>query len=99
MLRRGPPYASAALLGASLYVGLVAGLDVRRFVAQILAVILVLVIRGISRLRGWESPEPRDLTPVILRAGTWVRQGVDEGPVEGPSLEPPGGNGGERGSG
>ena len=34
MLRRGPPYASAAFLGAALYVGLVAGLEVRRFVAR-----------------------------------------------------------------
>lgn len=67
MLRRGPPYASAALLGASLYVGLVAGLEVRRFVAQILSVILVLLIRGVAQWRGWESPEPRDLTPAILR--------------------------------
>ena len=67
MLQRGPPYASAAFLGAALYVGLVAGLDVRRFVAQILAVVLVLMIRGVSSWRGWESPEPIDMTPGILR--------------------------------
>ena len=67
MLRRGPPYASAALFGASAYVGLVAGLDVRRFVAQVVAVTLILVVRGIAWWRGWESPEPRDLTPAVLR--------------------------------
>ncbi len=48
MLRRGPPYASAALLGAGIYVGLVAGLDVRKFVAQILAVVAILLVRGIA---------------------------------------------------
>ena len=67
MLRRGPPYASAAFLGAALYVGLVAGLEVRRFVARILAVVLVLLIRGFATWRGWESPEPRDMTPAMLR--------------------------------
>jgi uncharacterized membrane protein YeiH len=68
MLRRGPPYATAAVLGSSLYVGLVAGLEVRRLVAQILAVILVLLVRGLAWWRGWESPEPRDLTPAIIRS-------------------------------
>jgi uncharacterized membrane protein YeiH len=67
MLRRGPPYASAALLGAGIYVGLVAGLDVRKFVAQILAVVAILLVRGIAQWRGWESLEPKDLTPTILR--------------------------------
>jgi uncharacterized membrane protein YeiH len=67
MLRRGPPYASAALLGAALYVGLVAGLDVGRFVAEVLAVALILIIRGIAYWRRWESLDPRDLTPAILQ--------------------------------
>ena len=93
MLRRGPPYASAALLGASLYVGLVAGLGVRRFVAQLLAVILVLLIRGVAQWRGWESPEPRDLTPAILRArGLNARAG---GAADGPTGNPQSGDGGE----
>jgi uncharacterized membrane protein YeiH len=81
MLRRGPPYATAALLGASLYVGLVAGFGVRRFVAQLLAVILVLMIRGVAQWRGWASPEPRDLTPAILRS----RRGGQEGPPAAPN--------------
>jgi uncharacterized membrane protein YeiH len=67
MLRRGPPYASAAFLGAALYVGLVAGLDVRKVVAQLLAVVLILLVRGVAKWRGWESLEPRDLTPSVLR--------------------------------
>jgi uncharacterized membrane protein YeiH len=67
MLRRGPPYAPAAFLGAALYVGLVAGLDVRKVVAQLLAVVLILLVRGVAQWRGWESLEPRDLTPSVLR--------------------------------
>jgi uncharacterized membrane protein YeiH len=78
MLRRGPPYATAAVLGASLYVGLVAGLGVRRFVAQLLAVVLVLLIRGVAQWRGWASPEPRDLTPAILRS----RRGQEGRPTQ-----------------
>jgi uncharacterized membrane protein YeiH len=74
MLRRGPPYASAAFLGASLYVGLVAGLDARKFVAQISAVVLVCLVRGVGLWRGWESLEPKDLTPGVLRTGD--RQGA-----------------------
>jgi uncharacterized membrane protein YeiH len=67
MLRRGPPYASAALLGAGVYVGLVAGLDARKLVAQITAVVVILLVRGIAQWRGWESLEPKDLTPSVLR--------------------------------
>ena len=63
----GRPYASAAFLGASLYIGLTVGLEVRRVVAQIAAVILVCLIRGVALWRGWESPAPRDLTPTFLR--------------------------------
>jgi uncharacterized membrane protein YeiH len=67
MLRRGPPYASAAFLGAALYVGLVAGLDANKLVAEIAAVLVILLVRAIATWRRWESPEPRDLTPTRLR--------------------------------
>jgi uncharacterized membrane protein YeiH len=66
-LQRGAPYASASLVGAALYVGLVEGLDVKKFIAQIATVILVLLIRGLSLWRGWETPGTRDLTPAVLR--------------------------------
>jgi uncharacterized membrane protein YeiH len=69
MLRRGPPYASAAFLGAALYVGLVAGFDISKVVGQVSAVVLVCLVRGLALWRGWESPEPRDLTPTVLRSG------------------------------
>jgi hypothetical protein len=48
MLRRGPPYASAAFLGAG-YVGPVAGLDVRKVVVQILAVLFILLVPGVAQ--------------------------------------------------
>ena len=92
----GPPYASAAFLGAALYVGLVAGLDVRRFVAQILAVVLVLLIRGVATWRGWESPEPRDMTPAMLRPKDRQETSsetqafdrpIERSPAEGPDVE------------
>lgn len=70
MLRRGPPYATASALGAAVYVGLVVGFDVRRLVAQIAAVIVVCLVRGVASWRRWGSPEPRDLTPRILRSRT-----------------------------
>ena len=59
--RRGPPYASAAFLGATLYVSLVQGLHVPRGVAQISAVVLVCAIRWVAIWRGWLSPGPCDL--------------------------------------
>jgi uncharacterized membrane protein YeiH len=66
-LRRGAPYASAAFLGASLYLGLVVGLDVRKVVAQVAAVLLVCLIRGVAVWRGWETSGPKDRTPAFLR--------------------------------
>ena len=66
-LRRGAPYASASLLGSGLYVGLVVGLDVRRFPAQLATVALVCLIRGLSVWRGWETPGTADFTPLFLR--------------------------------
>jgi uncharacterized membrane protein YeiH len=68
MLRRGPPYATAAALGAVVYVGLVEGLDVRRPIAQISAVIVVCLVRGVATWRNWGTPEPPDLTPDVLRS-------------------------------
>ncbi|MGH2677269.1 MAG: trimeric intracellular cation channel family protein [Actinomycetota bacterium] len=70
MLRRGPPYASAAALGAVVYVGLVVGLDVRQLVAQVTAVIVVCLVRGVASWRNWGTPEPHDLTPRLLRPNT-----------------------------
>jgi hypothetical protein len=29
--------------------------------------VLILLVRGIAQWRGWESLEPKDLTPVVLR--------------------------------
>jgi len=65
--RRGPPYASASLLAATLYVGLVQGLDTPKGVAQVAAVLLVCVIRAVAIWRGWQSPRALDITPEFLR--------------------------------
>ncbi len=81
-LRRGAPYASAAFLGASLYLGLTIGLDVARVIAQIAAVILVCLVRGIALWRGWEAPAPRDITPRFLRT-----ERGDEAPDADPETE------------
>lgn len=67
MLRRGPPYASAALIGAGLYVALVSRFEVNKVVAELSAVVVICVIRAIAHWRRWESPEPKDLTPGLLR--------------------------------
>jgi uncharacterized membrane protein YeiH len=68
MLRRGAPDASAAFLGTSLYIGLVDLLSLNKVIAQLSAVILVCLVRGVSVWRGWESPGSRDLTPTFLRS-------------------------------
>lgn len=67
IFRRGQPYASASFLAATLYVGLVQGLDAPRGVAQLAAVALVCAIRAVAIWRGWQSPQPYDLTPSFLR--------------------------------
>ena len=66
--RRGAPYASAAFLAAGLYVALVQVLDAPKGIAQVAAVTLVCVIRGVATWRGWRSPQARDLTPRFLQS-------------------------------
>ena len=67
MLRRGAPYASAAFVGTIVYIGLAHGTNSPETLAEVPAVAIVLLIRGISLWRGWESPTARDLTPAFLR--------------------------------
>ena len=77
--RRGAPYATAAFLAAGFYLGLVEGLGAPKGIAQIAAVALVCLIRGIATWRGWRSPRARDLTPRFLRS---PRPVADGGSVE-----------------
>jgi uncharacterized membrane protein YeiH len=84
MLRRGAPDASPAFLGTSLYIGLVDLLSLNKVIAQLSAVILVCLVRGVSVWRGWESPGSRDLTPTFLRSsgpGARHRPSVEREPT------------------
>jgi uncharacterized membrane protein YeiH len=65
-LQRGAPYATAAFIGAGLYIGLVE-LGAAKVVAQIAVVVVVCLIRGVALWRGWEVPTPPDITPRFLR--------------------------------
>jgi uncharacterized membrane protein YeiH len=67
MLRRGTPYASVAALGAATYALLVQHFGVAKFVSQIVVVVLVCLVRGVSAWRGWGSPSVRDVSPRFLR--------------------------------
>ena len=68
VLRPGGLYASAAVLGATAYVGLVSWLNIVKPVATIAVVALVLGVRLLSQWLGWQSPMPTDLTPLVAAA-------------------------------
>ena len=68
VLRPGSLYATAAVLGATAYVGLVAWLNVVKPVATIAVILLVLGLRLLSQWLGWQSPMPTDLTPLVAAA-------------------------------
>jgi uncharacterized membrane protein YeiH len=66
-LRRGPPYATAALAGAALYVLLAMQTDVEPNAIAIAAVALTGGIRAVGLWRGWVTPGAVDLTPREIR--------------------------------
>jgi len=68
ILRRGSLYGLAAIVGSSVYVSLVAWLHFAKPVAMIAAAVITLVLRSGSLILGWESPEPFDLTEVVVTA-------------------------------
>lgn len=68
VLRPGGLYATAAVLGAMAYVGLVSWLNVVKPVATLAVIVLVLGIRALSQWLGWQSPTPTDLTPLVAAA-------------------------------
>jgi uncharacterized membrane protein YeiH len=82
-LRRGPPYASVAALGAGIYVALVDGLDASKVLAQLVVVVTVCGIRGIAAWRGWGSPRPIDVTPRVLRRAHRATTETPTSPTEG----------------
>jgi uncharacterized membrane protein YeiH len=61
--RRGAPYASAALAGASLYTGLVIWTEIPDNLIALASMALVVLIRAVGVWRGWVTPGSIDLTP------------------------------------
>jgi uncharacterized membrane protein YeiH len=82
-LRRGPPYASVAALGAGIYVALVEGLGAPRGLAQLVVVVVVCAVRGIAAWRGWGSPAAVDVTPRMLRRPPGAATETSIDPTEG----------------
>jgi uncharacterized membrane protein YeiH len=66
LLRRGSLYATAAIVGSAVYVTAAAWLNITKPVAMIAAAVIALMLRFGSLWLGWESPEPVDLTPVVV---------------------------------
>ena len=76
VLRPGSLYATAAVLGAVTYVGLVSWLNIVKPIATLAVVLLVLGLRLLSQWLGWQSPMPTDLTPLVSAApGKALRSG------------------------
>ena len=80
-LRRGAPYASAAFLGASLYLGLTS-VSMSQGDRADRGRVLVCLVRGVALWRGWEAPAPRDITPRFLRT-----ERTEEAPDADPETE------------
>lgn len=75
VMRRGSYYATAAVVGSSVYVFGTVWLNLAKPVALVLAGLITFGLRVGSLWRGWETPVPRDLTPVVVEAprGLWHR--------------------------
>jgi uncharacterized membrane protein YeiH len=65
--RRGAPYATAALVGATTYALLTSTTDLPENTISIAAFLLVCVIRAVGMWRGWVTPGAVDLTPAEIR--------------------------------
>ncbi len=68
VLRPGGYYATAAIAGSAVYIGLAGWLSVVKPVAMVLAVGLVLVLRVATHWLGWQTPTATDLTPYVAVA-------------------------------
>ena len=67
VFRRGAPFATAALVGAIVFVALTELTDLGTDLIAIACVFLVAAVRGLGIWRGWVTPGPIDLTPKELR--------------------------------
>ena len=68
VLRRGSLYSVVAIVGSTLYVGMVTWLNITKGVALAVAAVVAVLLRLGSVYFGWESPEPVDLTDSVVQA-------------------------------
>jgi uncharacterized membrane protein YeiH len=66
ILRPGALNSTAALIGSTVYVLLVAWLGVVKEAAALTAILLAVVLRLMALWRGWQGPVPRDYTDAVL---------------------------------
>ena len=57
-----------AIIGSTVYVGLVTWLNITKGVALVVAAVVAIFMRLGSVYFGWESPEPVDLTDTVVQA-------------------------------
>ena len=72
LMRPGSLYASAAVAGSTVYVLMVGWLGIVKPIASVSAFIVIALLRSLSLLLGWQSPEPVDLTPHVVSVGKTV---------------------------
>lgn len=86
ILRPGALNSTAALIGSTVYVLLVAWLGVVKEVAALVAISIAVALRLMALWRGWQGPVPRDYTEtvfgwprrVLTRLGVYTRAVEDE---------------------
>jgi uncharacterized membrane protein YeiH len=67
ILKPGALNSTAALIGSTVFVLLVAWLGVVKEVAALIAISLAVALRLMALWRGWQGPVPRDYTDAVLR--------------------------------
>ena len=72
VMQPGSLFASAAVLGSTVYVLLVGWLGIVKPIASVAAILVVVALRGLSLALGWQSREAVDLTPKVVSAGKTV---------------------------
>jgi len=76
VMRRGSLTATAAAAGSFVYVTMVGWLEFEKWVALAAAGTVAFLLRAGSLYFGWQSPEPLDLTPVVVSVpGRFLRTG------------------------
>lgn len=68
VLRPGGFYASVAVLGCTIYIGLVSWLNVVKPLALLFTVAVVVILRVVTHWLGWQTPTATDLTPLVAEA-------------------------------